>query len=601
MCIRDRKGRVLISKTVDVANGLASVTFPFQGSDALSVNVQAKDDPSKTATVILQGSSLPDRQETTFSNFGTKIVGAMVATENSEAIRDIHFVRQGVTLCPVQIEPTEAGVRVTLGADLDELVIQTVNIGCGDAGRLTVHRKKKLTIDEQWDIEFEGPACCLGAAAFVDGKPWEQWGTFVKESSLSPSIEVSKPETVDERAKVKIVANGGSWAWVVVKDARLPSSESASLQLSRNMREHLKALNRSCDAFKALPAKRLQSLAGSLIAKGLISPEQLEDVKSLAKSMAVGLMNALVSRGYISSREAAIALAEYCRLGHVDLHNLELSESVIELMPESVARENCVIPLAVHADGTLIIAGADPLDIQPVENLRFILNRNIEIVVTTQEDIIFAINRHYGRIEGESADSILQEFTDTAVDFTETCELSYCLYDLEADDVLPRIEIAGGSTSASTIPKKKQPKAGAADKPGDVLFAKLVPMTGGVVEFELDPTDSNDEYLVSAVVFSAEKFDWVSVSDRFSLMPESFVELDLPKFIHHKDAAPGRVYFRSAVGDATVTVLKDDDVVATFETSASDVPEKESFLCRAGTYVATMEVCLLYTSDAADE
>ena len=33
-----------------------------------------------------------------------------------------------------------------------------------------------------------------------------------------------------------------------------------------------------------------------------------------------------------------------------------------------------------------------------------------------------AINRLYGQQEGESADSILQEFTDTAIDFTETVE-----------------------------------------------------------------------------------------------------------------------------------------------------------------------------------
>ena len=36
--------------------------------------------------------------------------------------------------------------------------------------------------------------------------------------------------------------------------------------------------------------------------------------------------------------------------------------------------------------------------------------------------ILEAINRYYGQIEGESADSMLQEFTDTAIDFTETEE-----------------------------------------------------------------------------------------------------------------------------------------------------------------------------------
>jgi type IV pilus assembly protein PilB len=40
--------------------------------------------------------------------------------------------------------------------------------------------------------------------------------------------------------------------------------------------------------------------------------------------------------------------------------------------------------------------------------------------VSTKESILEAINRNYGQVDGESADSMLQEFTDTAIDFTET-------------------------------------------------------------------------------------------------------------------------------------------------------------------------------------
>ena len=54
--------------------------------------------------------------------------------------------------------------------------------------------------------------------------------------------------------------------------------------------------------------------------------------------------------------------------------------------------------------------------------VRFILNRNVEVAVATREDIYLAINRFYGMLEGESADSILQEFADTVVDFTESVD-----------------------------------------------------------------------------------------------------------------------------------------------------------------------------------
>ena len=58
-------------------------------------------------------------------------------------------------------------------------------------------------------------------------------------------------------------------------------------------------------------------------------------------------------------------------------------------------------------------------------NGSFILNREIRIVLAPRESILEAINRYYGQVEGESADSMLQEFTDTAIDFTETEDESF--------------------------------------------------------------------------------------------------------------------------------------------------------------------------------
>jgi type IV pilus assembly protein PilB len=65
---------------------------------------------------------------------------------------------------------------------------------------------------------------------------------------------------------------------------------------------------------------------------------------------------------------------------------------------------------------------SDPLDYDTREKIRFIVNRNIEVALAPRESILEAINRHYGQVDGESADSMLQEFTDTAIDFTETAE-----------------------------------------------------------------------------------------------------------------------------------------------------------------------------------
>jgi type IV pilus assembly protein PilB len=115
------------------------------------------------------------------------------------------------------------------------------------------------------------------------------------------------------------------------------------------------------------------------------------------------------------------AMAEHHGMRYVDLSSVRISDDIIELVPEAVARENSVIPLS-EDDGVLTVIVSSPFDLETIEKLRFILNRPIETALAPREAIQEAINRHYGQVEGESADSMLQEFTDTAIDFTETSD-----------------------------------------------------------------------------------------------------------------------------------------------------------------------------------
>lgn len=152
---------------------------------------------------------------------------------------------------------------------------------------------------------------------------------------------------------------------------------------------------------------------------GIVSQDQVLDAENLAKQTNVSLPQALIKLGYATEAEVMKAQAKVHRLSYVDLDSLSISDRVIELMPESVARENIVLPLALD-DNRLLVALSNPADIETLDKLRFILNRDIAISLAPRTKILEYINQLYGQVEGESADSILQEFTDTAIDFTET-------------------------------------------------------------------------------------------------------------------------------------------------------------------------------------
>jgi type IV pilus assembly protein PilB len=156
-----------------------------------------------------------------------------------------------------------------------------------------------------------------------------------------------------------------------------------------------------------------------LLSEGLVSAEQLAEAHRLAGSSGKKIHDEVVRLGYAPGDKVLQALAKAHRLKFVDLDGVVIAEDVVGLLPESVARENTIFAVA-ESGGRLRIATSDPTDIDAQEKLRFILNRDIEMVLAAREQIIDAINRHYGVSDGESADSMLQEFTDTAIDFTET-------------------------------------------------------------------------------------------------------------------------------------------------------------------------------------
>jgi len=153
-----------------------------------------------------------------------------------------------------------------------------------------------------------------------------------------------------------------------------------------------------------------------LIRRGVIGPDQLKE----AQRVGGAVEDSLVKLGYAEAEDIMKAKAEQHGLPFIELREIEIPPSVIELVPESLARENIVMPLA-QGSGTIKVIMHDPLGFETIEKLRFVLNREIEVALAPKEAIVEAINKYYGKSSGEteSVDSMLQEFTDTAIDFAE--------------------------------------------------------------------------------------------------------------------------------------------------------------------------------------
>jgi type IV pilus assembly protein PilB len=164
-------------------------------------------------------------------------------------------------------------------------------------------------------------------------------------------------------------------------------------------------------------AKQSRDWTEILIKRGVVGPDQLKEAQRMGN---VSLEEALAKLGYAEADDIMKAKAEQHGMPFIELREIEIPPSVVELVPESLARENIVMPLA-QENGAIKVIMHDPMDFETIDKLRFVLNREIEVALAPKEAIVEAINRYYGGTtsETESVDSMLQEFTDTQIDFTD--------------------------------------------------------------------------------------------------------------------------------------------------------------------------------------
>ena len=172
---------------------------------------------------------------------------------------------------------------------------------------------------------------------------------------------------------------------------------------------------------------------------GTIGESQLEEARNMAANLGIPVEDALVRLGYISSADLGQAQASEFGYEYIELEGRQIPNAIIELVTESMARENVVIP--IESDGeSVVIAMHNPNNIEVIDKLRFVLNREIRPVMAPIESIQAAINRHYGQSETESVDSMISEFTETQIDFTDI-EAAAAMQGNE-DDSAPIIRLA---------------------------------------------------------------------------------------------------------------------------------------------------------------
>jgi type II secretion system protein E len=138
----------------------------------------------------------------------------------------------------------------------------------------------------------------------------------------------------------------------------------------------------------------------------LVTRPQIENAKS---RLGVGgnAVDLLIKDGIVSDSDVSRSLAAQAHMDWVDLPATVIPPDVINQIRAEDARRFKVIPVGYGESG-LIVAVGDPLDIDTIDSLGFLLQREIELVCASPEKIGQALIKYYGTAN-EASDVLAQQ------------------------------------------------------------------------------------------------------------------------------------------------------------------------------------------------
>jgi general secretion pathway protein E len=139
----------------------------------------------------------------------------------------------------------------------------------------------------------------------------------------------------------------------------------------------------------------------AVVASLKLPPGERDGLLALARTAGAAFPKTLVSRGLLTAETLRQSYMSLCGLPPFRLDESEVRAVPPDLLPLPFLRAKTMVPVAIE-NGTLLLAMADPLDVDARESVAKATRRRIAVQVGTEEEIREAIEKGYG----ESASSM---------------------------------------------------------------------------------------------------------------------------------------------------------------------------------------------------
>ncbi len=166
--------------------------------------------------------------------------------------------------------------------------------------------------------------------------------------------------------------------------------------------------------------------------ENLLSRPQMEEIVDEHERTGRAIRDILLDMQLLEEDNLLDIIARHLGTEVVDIKDVEISNDVIRSLPASVARMYNVVPVDASSN-SVVLATSDLLSPEIVDELMFVLTRDVSFVVAREADIKSALQRYYGD-ESESVSemlSALEEELEGAGDLGDISKLKEDEYDIE--------------------------------------------------------------------------------------------------------------------------------------------------------------------------
>jgi type IV pilus assembly protein PilB len=153
-----------------------------------------------------------------------------------------------------------------------------------------------------------------------------------------------------------------------------------------------------------------------------ITKEQLERALSLQKEKGIPLRRVLVDEGIITEETLLSLFSEQLYMPTLHLAKFKFDPTVIDLIPERMARLYNTIPLS-RIGNTLTVSISDPLNIFALDDLGNFTGCSIDIVLSPEDEIAHAIESQYHKGAKDMQNIINESTADWGKDVDKNLEL----------------------------------------------------------------------------------------------------------------------------------------------------------------------------------